>query len=57
MNTTTKRFARSLREAFPADYACAIERYRGSARIEWLAGVALAITLGVTAGIVLIRSL
>lgn len=26
MNPTTRRFSRSLAEAFPRDYACAIER-------------------------------
>lgn len=56
MNTTTKRYARSLSEAFPQDHACAIEHHRSHARIEWWAGVALAIAMGVTLGLLLVRS-
>lgn len=56
MNTTTKRFARSLSEAFPQDHAESVEHYTTSARIEWWAGVALAIALGVTMALFFIRS-
>lgn len=56
MNTTTKRYARSLSEAFPQDHAESIEHYTTSARIEWWAGVALAIALGVTLALFFIRS-
>lgn len=55
-NTTTKRYARRLSDAFPQDHACAIEHYRSNARIEWWAGVALAIALGVTLALFFIRS-
>jgi hypothetical protein len=56
MNATTRKFARSLSEAFPKDHACAIEHHRSHARIEWWAGVALAIALGVTLALFFIRS-
>lgn len=48
MNTlNTRRFPRTLDQAFPfgADYGCAITR--PDTRREWLAGVLLAIVIGV----------
>jgi len=47
VNTTTKRFARSMAEAFPhgAEYGNAIEHFPAS-RLEKSAGVALAMFIG-----------
>lgn len=44
MNSTTKRFARSMDEAFPKgmNYACSIERTRDSKLFD----IALAVSIG-----------
>ena len=55
---TTRRYARSMREAFPQDasYACAIEAHKVP---FWdrAAGVALAICIGVAGACVLVAAL
>jgi hypothetical protein len=44
---TTKKFARTMNEAFPhgVDYACAIERYRAPKWEKW-ADIGLAVAVG-----------
>jgi hypothetical protein len=49
---TTRRFARSLAEAFPCERACAIEVHRVS-NVHRLAGVLLAIFIGVSVALLL----
>lgn len=56
MNTTTRRYARTLHEAFPADarHACAIER---SPRrwIETIFGCAVILALILTVAVTIVR--
>lgn len=44
---TTRRFARTLAEAWPGEHANPIEHYRAAPRWERIAGVLLAIAIGV----------
>jgi hypothetical protein len=57
MNTTTRRFPRTLHEAFPADHAEAITRYGTTSRVEWWAGVVLAVSIGVVLAVLLVEAL
>jgi len=46
MNTTTRRFPRSMREAFPVDHAGCISGPHRPSRIEWMViGAILACSL------------
>lgn len=47
MNTTTRRYPRSLREAFPADRFPTVEHYRrpSIATLETVAGVVVTLAL------------
>lgn len=51
---TTRRFARSLAEAWPREHADAIEHYRAAPRWERIAGVLLAVAIGVALAAALI---
>jgi len=45
---TTRRYPRTLAEAWPREYASPIEHYTSSARMwETVAGIALAVVIGV----------
>jgi hypothetical protein len=56
LNTTTRRYPRSTREAFPRERFPAIERgYRPTPRFDKWAGYALAVVLGVSFAIALIE--
>lgn len=58
MNTTTKRFHRSLISAFPQDHAASVTRYSGAqSRVEWWAGVVLAVSLGIVIAVLLVEAL
>jgi hypothetical protein len=50
---TSRRYARSLSEAFADERACAIEIYRRP-RVQWWLGVALAVAIGIVFGAVLV---
>lgn len=54
MNHTTKRFKRTLHEAFPRDAWCAIERYRAPSTDKAL-GVLLATVIGALLAAVLVN--
>lgn len=49
MNPTTRRYSRSLAEAFPSDYAASIERPPRRLRLLDLAAYAVAVVLAVVA--------
>lgn len=55
MNDTTRRFPRSLQEAFPQDrqWAYAVERY--SRRTEQVGGVLLAVAIGLGLALALVH--
>ena len=65
MNTTTKRFPRTLAEAFPnslessqarAAYGCSITRYKGNSYAHvWVPPLCVAFFIGFLAGVLLCR--
>lgn len=56
MNTTTRRYPRTLAEAFPRDarHACAIEHF-GRRRVDTLFGCAVIAALIVTVAVTLVH--
>ena len=54
---TTRRHPRSLAEAFPAEHAAAIERYRGPVPAQRLLGVLLAVVIGCLLAMALVHGL
>lgn len=55
---TTRRFPRTLAEAFPAERACAIERPPPRVpRLDRYAGIALAVLIGVSLTLVVVSRL
>ena len=53
---TSRRYPRSLREAFPRDpdYATPIEHTRRTGRLEWVLDVGLAVMIGVVLAALLV---
>jgi hypothetical protein len=54
---TTRRHPRSLAEAFPAEHAAAIERYRGPVPAQRILGVLLAVVIGCLGAMALVHGL
>ncbi len=54
---TTRRYPRTLAEAFPCDRAACVERYPHVTTRDYLLGCALAIVIGVTLALLIAMSI